>query len=532
MVKHLIVNPEEVRRSSTTDIGEIPANSYSGNLAGEIADGKISNEEALLIYRDMVIIREFETMLDQVKKMGSYQGIEYDHKGPAHLSIGQEAAAVGQSFLLGANDHIFGSHRSHGEFLAKGLSAIHKLSPDQLGEIVEGSLDGEIWRALESEASSDQKEKSEEFLLFGLLAEIFGRATGFNRGLGGSMHAFFLPFGTYPNNAIVGGSADIAVGSSMFMRLQRDSGIAVANIGDASSGCGPVWEAMNFATMGQLWNLWPEPYQGGLPVIFSFMNNFYGMGGQTRGETMGFERLACLGAGVNRFNLHAETIDGNNPLAVIDAFRRKMEVIKNGEGPVLLEVIAYRQSGHSPSDASAYREREEIEMWRNIDPIKEFGKQLLESSAASDDELAGCEKHAREKILKAYQLATDLEISPRLGGEPIARFMFCHQDEEDLPGIREGDVLKPLEENSRVVALAQKSRAGIDPETGAALPEGKAISYRDALFEPIIHHFYNDHRLIAYGEENRDWDGAFAVYRGMTESLPVSYTHLTLPTKA
>ncbi|MCH2363563.1 MAG: thiamine pyrophosphate-dependent enzyme [Planctomycetes bacterium] len=520
MVKHLIVNPEEVRRSSTTDIGEIPANSYSGNLAGEIADGKISNEEALLIYRDMVIIREFETMLDQVKKMGSYQGLEYDHKGPAHLSIGQEAAAVGQSFLLGATDHIFGSHRSHGEFLAKGLSAIHKLSGDELGEIIEGSLDGEIWKALEGEASEDQKEKGEEFLLFGLLAEIFGRATGFNRGLGGSMHAFFLPFGTYPNNAIVGGSADIAVGSSMFMRLQRDSGIAVANIGDASSGCGPVWEAMNFATMGQLWNLWPEPYQGGLPVIFSFMNNFYGMGGQTRGETMGFERLACLGAGVNRFNLHAETIDGNNPLAVIDAFRRKMEVIKNGEGPVLLEVIAYRQSGHSPSDASAYREREEIEMWRNIDPIKEFGKQLLESSAASDDELAGCEKHAREKILKAYQLATDLEVSPRLGGEPIARFMFCHQDEEDLPGIREGDVLKPLEENSRVVALAQKSRAGIDPETGAALPEGKAISYRDALFEPIIHHFYNDHRLIAYGEENRDWDGAFAVYRGMTESLP------------
>ncbi|MEC9348999.1 MAG: thiamine pyrophosphate-dependent dehydrogenase E1 component subunit alpha, partial [Planctomycetota bacterium] len=499
MVKHLIVNPEEVRRSSTTDIGKIPANSYSGNLAGEIADGKISNEEALLIYRDMVVIREFETMLDQVKKMGSYQGLEYDHKGPAHLSIGQEAAAVGQSFLLGPADHIFGSHRSHGEFLAKGLSAIHKLSGDELGEIIEGSLDGEIWKALESEASEDQKEKGEEFLLFGLLAEIFGRATGFNRGLGGSMHAFFLPFGTYPNNAIVGGSADIAVGSSMFMRLQRDSGIAVANIGDASSGCGPVWEAMNFATMGQLWNLWPEPYQGGLPVIFSFMNNFYGMGGQTRGETMGFERLACLGAGVNRFNLHAETIDGNNPLAVIDAFRRKMEVIKNGEGPVLLEVIAYRQSGHSPSDASAYREREEIEMWRNIDPIKEFGKQLLESSAASDDELAGCEKHAREKILKAYQLATDLEISPRLGGEPIARFMFCHQDEEDLPGIREGDVLKPLEENSRVAALAQKSRAGIDPETGAALPEGKAISYRDALFEPIIHHFYNDHRLIAYG---------------------------------
>ena len=520
MVKHLIVNPDDVRRPATTQIGEIPANSYARTLAQEITDGTISAGEALLVYRDMVVIREFETMLDQVKKMGGYQGLEYDHKGPAHLSIGQEAAAVGQSFMLEATDHIFGSHRSHGEFLAKGLSAIHKLSEEELGVIIEGSLDGEIWNALESEASADGKKRAEEFLVFGLLAEIFGRATGFNRGLGGSMHAFFLPFGTYPNNAIVGGSADIAVGSSLFMRLQRDSGIAVANIGDASSGCGPVWEAMNFATMGQLWNLWPEPYQGGLPVIFSFMNNFYGMGGQTRGETMGFERLACLGAGINKFNLHAETIDGNNPLAVIDAFRRKLDVIKNGEGPVLLEIIAYRQSGHSPSDASAYREREEIEMWRNIDPIKEFGKQLIESSTANEEALTACEEHAREIILKAYRLATDLEISPRLGGEQIARFMFCHQDEEELPGIREGDVLKPLEENSRVQALAQKSRSGIDPESGAVLPEGKAISVRDALFEPIIHHFYNDHRLIAYGEENRDWDGAFAVYRGMTESLP------------
>lgn len=520
MVKRLIVNPDDVRRPATTQIGEIPANSYARTLAQEITDGTISAGEALLVYRDMVVIREFETMLDQVKKMGGYQGLEYDHKGPAHLSIGQEAAAVGQSFMLEATDHIFGSHRSHGEFLAKGLSAIHKLSEEELGVIIEGSLDGEIWNALESEASADGKKRAEEFLVFGLLAEIFGRATGFNRGLGGSMHAFFLPFGTYPNNAIVGGSADIAVGSSLFMRLQRDSGIAVANIGDASSGCGPVWEAMNFATMGQLWNLWPEPYQGGLPVIFSFMNNFYGMGGQTRGETMGFERLACLGAGINKFNLHAETIDGNNPLAVIDAFRRKLDVIKNGEGPVLLEIIAYRQSGHSPSDASAYREREEIEMWRNIDPIKEFGKQLIESSTANEEALTACEEHAREIILKAYRLATDLEISPRLGGEQIARFMFCHQDEEELPGIREGDVLKPLEENSRVQALAQKSRSGIDPESGAVLPEGKAISVRDALFEPIIHHFYNDHRLIAYGEENRDWDGAFAVYRGMTESLP------------
>ena len=285
MVKQMMVVPEEVRRSETIQLGTIPVNSYKKTLGDEISDGSLTAADALRIYRDMVSIREFETMLDQIKKTGSYQGVAYDHKGPAHLSIGQEAAAVGQSFLLGVEDHVLGSHRSHGEILAKGLSAIHKLSESELDSILGGYLDGDTVKALDRKPSDDVKESAVDFLLYGLLAEIFGRAPGFNRGLGGSMHAFFLPFGAFPNNAIVGGSADIACGCALYKRVQRRPGIAIANIGDASSGCGPVWEAMNFATMGQLWNLWPEGYRGGLPIVFCFMNNFYGMGGQTRGET-------------------------------------------------------------------------------------------------------------------------------------------------------------------------------------------------------------------------------------------------------
>ncbi len=522
MVKQMMVVPEEVRRSETIQLGSIAVNSYHRTLGEEISDGRLTAANALRIYRDMATIREFESMLDQIKKTGSYQGIAYDHKGPAHLSIGQEAAAVGQSFLLGVDDHVLGSHRSHGEFLAKGLSCIEKLDDRTLDTVMKGYLDGNTLRAIERDPSSTTEETAVDFLLYGLLAEIFGRAPGFNRGLGGSMHAFFLPFGVFPNNAIVGGSADIAVGCALHKRVQAAPGIAVANIGDASSGCGPVWEAMNFATMGQLWNLWPKGYNGGLPVVLCFINNFYGMGGQTKGETMGFERLACLGAGVNLHNLHAETIDGNNPLAVIDAFRRKMEIIAAGDGPVLLEVIAYRQSGHSPSDASAYRQREEIDLWRQIDPIAEFGRRLVESAAATEGELETCRTWATEKVTKACKLAVDLEISPRLEAGPIARFMFCHEEEnvDELPDLRDSDVLKPLEENTRVQAIAKKSRSGRDARTGTRLAEGKAVSLRDALFEAIIRHFYADSRLIAYGEENRDWDGAFAVYRGMTEALP------------
>lgn len=520
MVKQLVIAPEDVRRAETIVLGTIAVNTYRKTLADEIAEGRLTAEDATRLYRDMLLIREFEEMLGEIKRLGRYKDIAYTHQGPAHLSVGQEAAAVGEAFLLDVESHIFGSHRSHGEIIAKGLSAIHRLSEPTLQEIMEAYLGGDILRVVERVPASGGKERAIDYLLYGLLAEIFGRATGFNRGLGGSMHAFFPPFGIYPNNAIVGGSADIAVGAALYKRVQRQPGITIANIGDASTGCGPVWEALNFATMGQLWTLWEPEYRGGLPVIFAFMNNFYGMGGQTRGETMGFQRLAALGAGLNPWNLHAETVDGNNPLAVIDAFRRKLKVLAAGEGPVLLDIIAYRQSGHSPSDAGAYRTREEIQMWKEVDPIREFRSQILEArvaTAADLDTLAEC---AAQKILQACTLAVAPETSPRLTGDAIARVMLSRRSEERLPGIAPGAVRKPLERNSRVQAIAKKSRAGVSPKTGERLSESRAVSIRDALFEAIICHVYNDDRLIVYGEENRDWDGAFAVYRGLTESLP------------
>ncbi len=520
MVKQLVIHPEQVRRPQSIELGSIPVNQYSGSLRAEISSGNLTREDALNIYRDMLLIRGFEEMLGDIKKLGSYRGISYDHKGPAHLSVGQEAAAVGEAFLLDASDHIYGSHRSHGEIIAKGMSAIEKAAESDLQATMESYLGGDILRVVESEPAGSVRETAVDYLVYGLLAEIFARRTGFNRGLGGSMHAFFPPFGIYPNNALVGGSADIAAGAALYKKVQRAPGIAVANIGDASTGCGPVWEALNFSTMSQFWTLWEEGYRGGLPIVFAFMNNFYGMGGQTHGETMGFERLSCLAAGMNRFNLHAETVDGNRPLPVIDAFRRKLGVIRRGEGPVLLDIITYRQSGHSPSDASAYRTREEVAEWRKVDPIREFGAEILDAGAAGDADLEGLREYVDAKLLKAAKLAIDLEISPRLSGEDIARVMYCHRAETSLPGISAGDVLMPLAENSRAQSIAAKSRSGRDPRAGAPLPEGKAVSFRDALFEAIMHHFYNDHRLIAYGEENRDWDGAFAVYRGMTEALP------------
>ena len=128
MTKLITIDPTEARQKGVIKSVEIPLNAYEADSKAEAK--KYGPENLIRIYRDMVFIREFETMLDRIKKEGVYEGIEYNHKGPAHLSIGQESAAVGQAYHLSPDDFIFGSHRSHGEILAKGLSAISQLNDE------------------------------------------------------------------------------------------------------------------------------------------------------------------------------------------------------------------------------------------------------------------------------------------------------------------------------------------------------------------------------------------------------------------
>ncbi len=529
MPKSLPIKPEQVRNHGELELNAIPLNAYSKTMADELSNYK--PEELRAIYHDMACIRAFETMLDEVKKQGKYRDIEYNHKGPAHLSIGQEASAVGQSFLLGIDDHIFGSHRSHGEILAKSLSAIEKLADDTLLHIMEGYMEGAVLRALEQPIPGTGevykpltvKGLAKEFLLYGTLAEIFGRANGFNRGMGGSMHAFFAPFGVYPNNALVGGSADISVGAALFKRVNRRNGLVICNIGDASASCGPTWEALCFATMEQFRTLFDEAHRGGLPLIMNFVNNFYGMGGQPVGETGGFGVLARLGAGLNAEQMHAERVDGYNPLAVIDAIRRKRAVLQEGAGPVLLDTVTYRFSGHSPSDASSYRDRAEVEAWQNVDSLHTYRSELVTNNVAADDELTGTADAIDLAILRAYRRAIDLELSPRanlyVAGCLLETTMFSNQDVLSLDTDATPDLSIAPADNPRVQRLSSRSRSGLD-EQGTALPKARCIAIRDSLFEAIYYHFQNDPTLVAYGEENRDWGGAFGVYQGLTEGLP------------
>ncbi|MGI5936008.1 MAG: alpha-ketoacid dehydrogenase subunit alpha/beta [Oscillospiraceae bacterium] len=522
MPKSLFIDPDSIRSPGKITFTDIPVNAYDKTMAEERK--RYTDKELIRIYRDIAVLREFESMLSQIKTQGVYNGVETTYPGPAHLSLGQEAAAVGQAFLLGRNDFIFGSHRSHSEILAKSLSCIEKLSDQELLDIMESFLDGSTLRAVERLGPAGSvKELAIRFILYGALAEIFARETGFHMGMGGSMHAFFLPFGVYPNNAIVGGSAPIATGAALFKKCNCKEGIVVCNIGDGALGCGPVWEAFNFAAMDQFRTLWEEGKRGGLPILFNIFNNGYGMGGQTRGETMAYDFLARVGAGITPSQMHAERIDGYNPLAVIDAMERKLKLLHSGEGPILLDTVTYRFCGHSTSDQNAYRAKVEIEAWRAVDPLVTYRNELIENGIASESDIESILQETAQRMTAICRLAADPDSSPYVDfiAKPLMleNLMFSNNKVAAFDS-RQPEVLGEKADCPRYVQIKRKTRtAFLD---GKPVSKMRAYNLRDALFEPILDKFYEDPTLIAYGEDVRDWGGAFAVYRDLATVIPYS----------
>ena len=173
MPKVQFIDPSVARKAGEITFQPIPVNQYNKTIQEEKKN--FSTDELIRIYHDMVVIREFETMLNLIKTTGEYSGVPYDHPGPAHLSIGQEASAVGMAYTLTVDDFIFGSHRSHGEILAKGLSSIQKLDDAQLMGIMETFFDGSILKIVQKDFKGSVKELGRKFLIYGTLAEIFAR---------------------------------------------------------------------------------------------------------------------------------------------------------------------------------------------------------------------------------------------------------------------------------------------------------------------------------------------------------------------
>ena len=404
------------------------------------------------------------------------------------------------------------------------MSAIREMNETDLYRVMKDFKDGRLLSNVESfsEHKDNVRELAVDFFLYGFMTELFGREIGFTGGLGNSMHVFFTPFGIYPNNAIVGAAGPMGNGAALYKKLFKQPGLCVVNTGDGALSTGATWEAINFATMSQYNELWEDKYKGGLPIIFNFINNFYAMSGQTYGETMGYDVLARVAAAFNTDQLHAERVDGYNVFAVIDAFKRKKELVLNKKGPVLLDTITYRHTGHSVTDQNAYRTKEEMDAWMQNDALNQYEADMIAEGVLSKDGAAAIEEEWKNRITYILKYAIDLKLSPRMDffAEPdaIAKCMFSNGYERKLDD-REPEVIGTKPDNSRVKRISRKIRKGVD-EQGKLVPALKVFSYRDAIFEALLDKFYEDPTMIMFGEDVREHGNSFGVLQGLYESVP------------
>lgn len=469
--------------------GTIIGFAYTGDVASELASGGLTAPAGLDLLDDLLAIRELEEMIVRLRS-GGYDPLPgYDYRGPTHVSIGQEATAVGAASALRADDNITSSHRGHGDAIAKGFSAIRGMRAEELrarvpdaaaethGQLIEAALEEHVYRTI---------------------AELFGKVEGYCRGRGGGMHIGDFSTGHLGANAIVGGSVPIATGAAMAIRYEGADRVVCCMAGDGAYANGVVLESLNWAAQHQWTNHLAGARAAGLPIIYLIQNNHYGMTHRTDEEVMGVRHLARRAAGFAENNMHAEVVNGMDVLAVRDAVRRAATICRAGDGPVLLEVSTYRYYGHSLSDPrNEYRTRDEEAAWRAVDPIERLKRQLLEAGAADEAEIAAVERRSRERNERAAvraSKATDPDA------DDLLAYLYTDRTSDNVPG--------PA---AAVVTYA-------DPPVAARDATG-AISYRDALREALVEEMARDGRVIVYGEDVADYGGAFKLTKGLMEAF-------------
>lgn len=288
----------------------------------------------------MLLIRSFEETAEQLY----FQGLIH---GTMHLSIGQEASAVGACAALRAEDYILSTHRGHGHCIAKG-------------------------------ARADQ-----------MMAEFFGKETGYCRGRGGSMHMADVDTGNLGANGIVAGGVPMAAGVGLSIQMQQQDRVALVFFGDGAANEGAFHESLNLAA---IWNL---------PVIYFCENNHYAMS-MSIFKASKVENLSERAAG---YGVAGVTVDGNDAIEVYRATREAVERARSGGGPTLIEAKTYRWKGHSKSDKQRYRTKEEVKQWQERDPIARLAQRLLEAGLLDEGTLARMQAEVEEEIAAAIDFA-------------------------------------------------------------------------------------------------------------------------------
>lgn len=293
-------------------------------------------------FRKMCLIRRFEERAEASYVRGLIHGT-------MHLSIGQEATAVGACMPLSDDDKITSTHRGHGHCIAK---------------------------------------NADISLMF---AEFFGKETGYCRGRGGSMHIADVTKGNLGANGIVGGGIPIAVGAALTASQLGTGAVVVCFFGDGANNEGAFHEALNIAS---LWTL---------PVVFVCENNKYGMSVSTERSTA----VKNIADRAPAYSMPGVTVDGNDFSAVAEASHTATERARAGKGPTLIEAVTYRWRGHSRSDRNRYRSKEEIDSWVERDPIERLAKLLTDHGIVDADAIDRIEASVAEEIESALTFARE-----------------------------------------------------------------------------------------------------------------------------
>lgn len=305
----------------------------------------------------MHLIRAFEEKADELYALGKVHGT-------MHLSIGQEAMAVGAIAALHLKDYILSTHRGHGHCIAKGADI--KL----------------------------------------MMAEFMGKETGYCRGRGGSMHIADMESGNLGANGVVGGGIGMAVGAGLSIKMRGTGQVILCFFGDGAANRGIFHEALNMAA---IWTL---------PVVYLCENNQYGM-------SMSVERafpIEDIADRATAYDMPGVVVDGNDVTAVYEATLEAVERARGGGGPSLIEGKTYRWKGHSKSDQERYRTKEEVETWKERCPIRRFRARLIDEKVIDEAEASRMAEEAGRLIKEAVAFA---EASPEPSVETILEGVYA-----------------------------------------------------------------------------------------------------------
>lgn len=292
-------------------------------------------------YRKMATIRAYETKVEEIFLAGELPGF-------THLYIGEEACGVGVCENLNSDDYIESTHRGHGHCLAKG---------------------------------ADVKK---------MMAELYGKETGYCHGKGGSMHIADFSIGMLGANGVVGAGYNLAMGAALAAKLQGTEQIAVAFFGDGASNRGTFHESCNMASV---WKL---------PILYVCEMNQWASTTPYR-TTTSVEDIAVRAVA---YDMPGKTVNGNDFFEVYEAAKEAVEYVRSGKGPYLLELKTYRIKGHFVGDPEKYRTKEEVqEHFQNDDPLVNFRKTVIEKKLLTDAELDEIDEAARQLVLESVEEA-------------------------------------------------------------------------------------------------------------------------------